>query len=101
MAAIERLSTRDQDSAYRYQKVAERSEQVIVGVNKYTMTDEPSEIPILVIDESVRARQGAARKTRAGRDQGAVTNALENQLAAPKSKHAARDNRCLRLYHLR
>jgi methylmalonyl-CoA mutase N-terminal domain/subunit len=37
-----------QDSAYQYQKAVERREQVIVGVNKYTMTDEPSEIPILV-----------------------------------------------------
>ena len=43
-----------QDSAYHYQKAVERGEQVIVGVNKYAMTDEPSEVPILVIDESVR-----------------------------------------------
>src|SRR6478672_11952099 len=46
-----------QDSAYQYQKAIERGDQVIVGVNKYTMTDEPSEIPILVIDESVRTHQ--------------------------------------------
>src|SRR6187402_1560306 len=37
-----------QDSAYQYQKAVERGEQVIVGVNKYAMTDEPSEVPILV-----------------------------------------------------
>ncbi len=46
-----------QDSAYQYQKAVERGEQVIVGVNKYEMTDEPSEMPILVIDESVRTHQ--------------------------------------------
>jgi len=46
-----------QDSAYQYQKAVERGEQVIVGVNKYEMTDEPAEVPILVIDESVRTHQ--------------------------------------------
>jgi methylmalonyl-CoA mutase N-terminal domain/subunit len=78
-----------QDSAYQYQKAVERGEQVIVGVNKYTMTDEPSEIPILVIDESVRAHQvERLEKTRASRDQGAVTNALEKlKLAARKSEN--------------
>ncbi len=30
-----------QDSAYQYQKAVERGEQVIVGVNKYAMTEEP------------------------------------------------------------
>jgi methylmalonyl-CoA mutase N-terminal domain/subunit len=78
-----------QDSAYQYQKAVERGEQVIVGVNKYTMTDAPSEIPILVIDESVRAHQvERLEKTRASRDQGAVTNALEKlKLAAQKSEN--------------
>ena len=42
------------DSAYQYQKAVERGDQVIVGVNKYAMTDAPAEVPILVIDESVR-----------------------------------------------
>src|SRR4029450_8277498 len=46
-----------QDSAYHYQKAVERGDQVIVGVNKYAMTDEPSEVPILVIDESVRTHK--------------------------------------------
>ncbi len=78
-----------QDSAYQYQKAVERGEQVIVGVNKYTMTDAPSEIPILVIDESVRTHQvERLEKTRASRDQGAVTNALEKlKLAAQKSEN--------------
>jgi len=76
-----------QDSAYQYQKAVERREQVIVGVNKYTMTDEPSEVPILVIDESVRAHQlERLEQTRARRDDGAVGNALE------KLKQAAHKN---------
>jgi methylmalonyl-CoA mutase N-terminal domain/subunit len=76
-----------QDSAYHYQKAVERREQVIVGVNKYAMTDEPSEVPILVIDESVRTHQlERLEQTRTRRDAGAVANALE------KLKAAARKN---------
>src|ERR1700752_87 len=75
-----------QDSAYQYQKAVERGEQVIVGVNKYAMTDEP-EVPILVIDESVRTHQvERLEQTRASRDAGAVAKALE------KLKIAARRN---------
>ena len=76
-----------QDSAYQYQKAVERGDQVIVGVNKYEMTDEPGEVPILVIDESVRTHQvDRLERTRAQRDNGAVTNALE------KLKQVARKN---------
>jgi methylmalonyl-CoA mutase N-terminal domain/subunit len=76
-----------QDSAYQYQKAVERGEQVIVGVNKYEMTDEPAEVAILVIDESVRTHQvERLETTRAQRDNGAVTNALE------KLKQAAQKN---------
>jgi methylmalonyl-CoA mutase N-terminal domain/subunit len=76
-----------QDSAYHYQKAVERGEQVIVGVNKYAMTDEPSEFPILVIDESVRTHQvERLEQTRTRRDAGAVANTLE------KLKTAARKN---------
>jgi methylmalonyl-CoA mutase N-terminal domain/subunit len=76
-----------QDSAYQYQKAVERGEQIIVGVNKYTMTDEPSEVPILVIDESVRTHQvERLEQTRTSRDAGAVANALD------KLRFAARKN---------
>ena len=72
-----------EDSAYQYQKAVERGEQVIVGVNKYAMTDEPSEVPILVIDESVRTHQvERLEQTRTRRDAGAVANALEKLKAA-------------------
>ena len=75
-----------QDSAYQYQKAVERGEQVIVGVNKYAMGDEPTQIPTLVIDESVREHQiDRLEQTRARRDAGAVANALE------KLKVAAQD----------
>jgi len=78
-----------QDSAYQYQKAVERGEQVIVGVNKYAMTDEPSEVPILVIDESVRTHQlERLEQTRTRRDDGAVAKALEKlKLAAHKNEN--------------
>ena len=91
VAAIERgFPQREiQDSAYQYQKAVERGEQVIVGVNKYAMTDEPSEVPILVIDESVRTHQlERLEQTRTGRDAGAVANALEKlKLAASRNEN--------------
>ena len=78
-----------QDSAYHYQKAVERGDQVIVGVNKYGMTDEPSAVPILVIDESVRTHQvERLEQTRTRRDAGAVGNALDKlKLAAQKNEN--------------
>jgi methylmalonyl-CoA mutase N-terminal domain/subunit len=76
-----------QDSAYQYQKAVERGEQVIVGVNKYVMEDEPAAVPILVIDESVREHQvERLEQTRAKRDAGAVASALE-RLKQASAKH--------------
>jgi methylmalonyl-CoA mutase N-terminal domain/subunit len=76
-----------QDSAYHYQKAVERGDQTIVGVNKYKMDGEQSEITTLVIDEGVRDHQNERlNKTRERRDKGAVANALE------KVRRAARDN---------
>jgi methylmalonyl-CoA mutase N-terminal domain/subunit len=78
-----------QDSAYQYQKAVERGEQVIVGVNKYAMAEEPAEVPILVIDESVRTHQlERLEQTRARRDGGAVANALDQlKLAARRNEN--------------
>jgi methylmalonyl-CoA mutase N-terminal domain/subunit len=78
-----------QDSAYQYQKAVERGEQVIVGVNKYTMTAEPAEVPILVIDESVRTHQvERLEQTRSRRDAGSVANALDKlRVAARKNEN--------------
>lgn len=67
-----------QESAYQYQKAVERKEQVIVGVNKYVMDDEPSNVDILQIDETVRDHQlERLARVHATRDNGAVANALE------------------------
>jgi methylmalonyl-CoA mutase N-terminal domain/subunit len=67
-----------QESAYQYQKALERDDQTIVGVNKYVMEDEQQEIPILVIDESVRQHQvERLEKVRTTRDSGAVSRTLD------------------------
>jgi methylmalonyl-CoA mutase N-terminal domain/subunit len=76
-----------QESAYQYQKAVERSEQTIVGVNKYAMDDEIHKTDILQIDESVRDHQlERMAHVKATRDNGAVANALD------KLKHAARSD---------
>ena len=67
-----------QESAYQYQKALERGEQTIVGVNKYAMADEQQEVPILVIDDSVRRHQvERLERTRAQRDSTAVERTLD------------------------
>ena len=67
-----------QESAYQYQKAVERSEQTIVGVNKYVMDEESSKIDILQIDENVRTHQlERLARTKSTRDNGAVANSLE------------------------
>ena len=78
-----------QDSAYQYQKAVERGEQVIVGVNKYEMADEPTEVPILVIDESVGRHQiEGLERTRARRDNGTVSRTLDQlRLAATRNEN--------------
>ncbi len=78
-----------QESAYQYQKALERGDQTIVGVNKYVMKDEVQEVPILVIDESVRNHQiERIEQARAKRDRGAV----DRTLAAVKQAAQRGDN---------
>jgi methylmalonyl-CoA mutase N-terminal domain/subunit len=75
-----------QESAYQYQKALERSEQTIVGVNKYAMEEEPNKIDILVIDEAVRDHQvERLQRARDTRDKGAVAIALEKLKQAAKA----------------
>jgi methylmalonyl-CoA mutase N-terminal domain/subunit len=78
-----------QESAYQYQKAVERGDQTIVGVNKYLMEGEQTEVPTLVINEAVRERQlERLQHTKSRRDHGAVSNALEKL----KKAAAAGDN---------
>ena len=67
-----------QDSAYQYQKALEAGEQTIVGVNKFQMEQTGTEVPTLVIDESVRQHQlERLEQTRARRDKQAVVRTLD------------------------
>ncbi len=67
-----------QESAYQYQKAVERGNQTVVGVNKYSMTEEMYRTEILQIDEAVRDHQLARLElTKTKRDAGAVALALE------------------------
>ena len=67
-----------QDSAYQYQKALEAGDQIIVGVNKYEMEQMGTEVPTLVIDESVRHHQlERLEQTRAHRDKQAVVRTLD------------------------
>ena len=77
-----------QNAAYSYQKAIEKGEQVVVGVNRYTVTGEPKP-ELLRVDESL----GAARRlqiaaVRAGRDQGTV----EVRLAALRTAASGTEN---------
>jgi methylmalonyl-CoA mutase N-terminal domain/subunit len=74
-----------QESAYQFQKAVERGEQTIVGVNKYRIEEESSDIPIMIIDEGVRDHQvERLQQARDRRDRGAVANSLEKLKVAAR-----------------
>ena len=54
------------DAAYRYQLMDDRSEKVVVGVNKYVMTEERP-INFLKIDAAIEHEQIETRRARQGR----------------------------------
>ena len=73
------------ESAYRTQQAVERGEQVVVGVNRFTVEEE-SPIPTLKVDESVEIRQvERLRELRASRDGVAVERTLAELEAAARS----------------
>jgi methylmalonyl-CoA mutase, N-terminal domain len=65
-------------SAYRFQREVERGDRIIVGVNQY-QSDEPSNIPVMRIDDGVRQLQASQLEVlRERRDGVAVTKALHS-----------------------
>jgi methylmalonyl-CoA mutase N-terminal domain/subunit len=67
-----------QDSSYEFQKAVECRDKIIVGVNDYVMQEEPMELPLLQIDESVAELQGQRlQKLRAERDNSQVERTLQ------------------------
>ncbi|HYZ91178.1 MAG TPA: methylmalonyl-CoA mutase family protein [Actinomycetota bacterium] len=73
-----------EEAAYREVKRVESGEQVVVGVNKFTITEEePTEV--LQLDPEIGRRQAAKlERIRAERDQAGVKEALEDVRAAAK-----------------
>ncbi len=65
------------DAAYRYQLMEDRSEKVVVGVNRYVMAEEKP-IRYLRIDEAVELEQiERVRQRKASRDQSRVEKRLK------------------------
>ena len=72
-----------QESAYRYQRQIEGLERVVVGVNEYISTEQEAVEHLLKVDPEVQRQQILfLKKTKAQRDQGAVSAALETLRAA-------------------
>ena len=66
------------DAAFRYQQELEQKRRLVVGVNEFTVDDEPP-IDILRIDPALESQQAArVRDVRAKRDQAKCTNALNS-----------------------
>jgi methylmalonyl-CoA mutase N-terminal domain/subunit len=83
------------ESAYQYQRAVEAKEKIIVGVNEFTIEEEPPQI--LYIDETVARQQTAKLKAlRARRSNDAVRRTLDalKKAAAqePKEDPKARSN---------
>jgi methylmalonyl-CoA mutase N-terminal domain/subunit len=75
------------DASFRYQSEVERGERIVVGVNRYTLEDEPP-LEILKIDPALEQKQiDRVRALRARRDSPAV----ERELTRLKEA-AARDD---------
>ena len=77
-----------QQAAYDYQKSVERGEQIVVGVNKFTV-DEETPIPTLRIDPQVETAQVAAlKRLKQERDQPLVQERLlQVEIAARDSNN--------------
>ena len=64
------------DSAYAYQKSVESGDQVIVGVNKFTIEEAPPENLLRIKPEMELEQRKNLAAMKAGRDQAAVDSAL-------------------------
>jgi len=73
-----------QTSAYEYQKMVERKEQIVVGLNQYTSDSEGAGGLLRVTPETEEKQRRTLARLKASRDRGAVTRALD------AVEHAAR-----------
>ncbi len=76
-----------QDAAYRYQKEVEQGERVVVGVNQFTLEDEPPK-EILRVDPRLRQTQSERlKRLRAQRDNNKVQQTLQDLRSAARDEH--------------
>jgi len=73
-----------QDSAYAYQRSIETNDLIIVGVNKFTVKDEPAPDLLKVKEEVEIAQKKSLGAMKAGRDEAAVKSALATLEAAAR-----------------
>jgi len=67
-----------QDASYEFQKAVEARDKIIVGVNDYVMKEDPADVNLLQIDESVAELQaGRLKELRAERDNARVEKTLK------------------------
>ena len=67
-----------QDASYEYQERVETGEEVVVGLNKYSMDEEDDRLELLHVGEEIEDRQhDRLEEVRAERDDAAVEEALD------------------------
>jgi methylmalonyl-CoA mutase N-terminal domain/subunit len=75
-----------QDASYEFQKAVESREKIIVGVNDYVMQEEPRDMALLQINESVaRLQEDRLNKLRAERNGARVETTLKDLAAGARS----------------
>jgi methylmalonyl-CoA mutase N-terminal domain/subunit len=88
LAAVEKgyVQREIQQAAFEYQQAVEAREQVVVGVNKFTVAEETA-VPTLRIEPEIeRAQVDRLRRLRAVRDAGPARQALEHVERAAHSQ---------------
>jgi methylmalonyl-CoA mutase N-terminal domain/subunit len=66
-----------QTSAYEYQKMVERKEQIVVGLNQYTSDSEGAGGLLRVTPETEEKQRRTLARLKVSRDRGALTRALD------------------------
>ncbi len=86
-----------QEAAYRYQRAVEAQEEIVVGVNRFQLEDEPP-MPLLRIDPALeQAQVERVKALRARRDAHAVEKALAKlEQAAANDGEFDAANSCVR-----
>ena len=85
--AIERgfIQREIHDAAYQFQKSVDETKRIVVGVNKFTVDEEPQFDYLRVNPKAEREQLGDLKKVQSKRDEGPVTQSLELLRDAAKS----------------